>query len=96
LHAAGRFTFRARLDLMVALPLGSEAESCEFQVSTELGKQLVAVTGPAIIQKDGLTVLKVMIDASILSAQCTGIHPWGLSPLRSSMMEVRSRHDACS
>jgi hypothetical protein len=57
---------RARIDLTVLLPVGSEAGNYEVQVSTDLGKRLVTGTGPAVIRSDGVTVLRVKIDDSNL------------------------------
>lgn len=64
---AARFNFRARLDLKVLLPLGSEAGNYEVEISTELGKLLVSATVQAVIRKDGVTALKVKFDISKLA-----------------------------
>jgi hypothetical protein len=58
---------RGRLDLTMLLPVGSEAGNYEVRVSTEFGSYLVSATGPAMIRKDGVTVLKVKLDTSKLA-----------------------------
>jgi hypothetical protein len=57
---------RGRLDLTVLLPVGSKAGNYTVQVSTELGRQLVTATGPTVIRKDGVRVLRVKVDDSNL------------------------------
>ena len=58
---------RERLGMTIWLPVGSEAGNYAVQVSTELGKTLVAATGPAVIRRDGVTALKVKLDISKLN-----------------------------
>jgi hypothetical protein len=58
---------RERLDMMIWLPVGSEAGNYDVQVMTELGKSLVTATGPAVIRKDGVTALKVKLDITKLN-----------------------------
>ncbi len=57
---------RGRLDLTVLLPLGSEAGNYGVLVATKSGKLLLEAKGPAVIRKDGVTVLKVTLDDSTL------------------------------
>jgi hypothetical protein len=59
---------RARLDLTILLPAGSEAGNYTVQVSTELGNSLVTARGPAVIREDGITVLNVRLDVSNVSS----------------------------
>jgi hypothetical protein len=73
---------RGRLDLTVLLPLRSEAGNYSLQISTELGEQIVTATGPAVIRKDGVTVLKVKLDISKLGtgSYVLGIGQHGVEP----------------
>ena len=57
---------RGRLDLTVLLPLGSEAGNYGVLIGAKAGKLLLEAKGPAVIRKDGVTVLKVMLDTSKL------------------------------
>jgi len=58
---------RARLELTILLPAGSEVGNYTVQISTELVKTLVTATGAAVVRKDGVTVLKVKLDDSELT-----------------------------
>ncbi len=57
---------RGRLDLTVLLPLGSEAGNYGVLVATKSRKLLLEAKGPAVIRRDGVTVLKVRLDDSKL------------------------------
>ncbi len=59
---------RGRLDLTVLLPVGSEAGNYGVLIGTESGRVLLEAKGPAVIRKDGVTVLKVKLDTSSLNA----------------------------
>lgn len=81
---------RGRLELTVSLPSRWKAGNYQVLIATETGKVLVEAKGSAATQKDGVTVLKVMLDDSKIKpgAYMLGIGEIGSEP-RTYPVEIR-------